>query len=116
MEIHLKRVYLLSVEEAGDYIFTPDGVVVLLENGHFRLYCPNSSHNRYRAALNKFPWEELERGVVFRETGIRLADITSDIQRRGWTDTSSIPALLAHLYEENPKHLHFLRRLVSSLQ
>ncbi|MCL6518118.1 MAG: hypothetical protein K6T67_14345 [Alicyclobacillus sp.] len=109
----MRRVYLLSVEEPGDYVFTPEGVVVLLENGHFQLYCPSASHNRFRAALNRFSWDELENGVVYRDASMRLTDITADMALCGWTDPSSVPAMLRHLYRQNPKHLHFLRRVVT---
>lgn len=115
MEVRLKEVYILSVEPPGDYIFTPAGVVIVLQNDTFKVYCVSSSHNLYRAALHKHSWEQLEHGVLFRESEFRLTSITDEMKERGWTHGDSIPAILSYLHACNPMHLFFLQRHLEAL-
>lgn len=114
MEVRLKEVYILSVEPPGDYIFTPSGVVFLMENDMFKIYCVSSSHNLYRGALHKHPWNELEQGVVFRDSAFRLENLTQEMNERGWTHAESIPAILEYLYTTNRKQLFFLAKHVET--
>jgi hypothetical protein len=110
VDIPLRKVCLLSVEEPGDYIFTPAGVVIVTERAQFNLYCVSANHNVYRAALLRLDWTKLERGAEFRGRSFRLEDITADMAQLGWTHASAIPDILRHLYESNPRHLFFLQR------
>lgn len=111
MEPDLRRVYLLSTEESGDYIFSLSGVVVVMEHQHqFHVYCPSAQHNLYRAALQRHQWEDLVHGVRFRGVEFRLEDLTREMAQHGWTQSSAIPRILRHLYESNQRQLFFLER------
>jgi hypothetical protein len=114
LEVQLQSVYMLSVEPPGDYIFTPSGVVIVMNNQSFKVYCISSSHNLFRAALYRHSWDELEHGVVFKETSFRLANITEDMKKQGWTHADSIPAILDYLYTQNSKQLFFLQRYITA--
>jgi hypothetical protein len=108
VDVAIRKVYILNVEETGDIVFTPAGIVILLENGSFTVYCPKSSHNRYRAAVSRHSWESLESGVEFKGAHFRLEDVSSVLQDRGWTHASSIPDILHFLFETKRKYLFFL--------
>ncbi len=108
MDVTIRRVYILNVEEADDIVFTPAGVVILLENGTFTVYCPKSSHNRFRAAVSKHNWESLESGIEFKGAHFRLEDVSPELKNRGWTHASSIPDILQFLLETKRKYLFFL--------
>lgn len=113
MDLEITRVYILSVEEPGDFIFTPGGAIVLFANGQFKVFCVPSSHNLFRAALNRHSWEQLEKGIEYKGAEFRVDDVTTDMTNKGWTHASSIPLILRNLYESNPRHLFFLERFVS---
>lgn len=113
MELQIKHVYELSIEDEGDYIFTPSGIVTIYENLRFTVYCQNAKHNVIRAALNRFSWTDLERGQTYRGATFRLREITNEMAQHGWVDTSAIPQILRHCYELNQRHLYFLERYLS---
>ncbi|MCL6442819.1 MAG: hypothetical protein K6T83_05065 [Alicyclobacillus sp.] len=115
MDLKLKHCFLLSMEEPGDYIYSLAGVVVVFQNQKYSLYCASSQYNRIRAALNRVTWEDLMQGIVFRETGYRTEDITAEMASNGWNTSSSIPAILAHLWKSNPRHLFFLERYLQEM-
>lgn len=115
METRLHGVYLLSVEEPGDYIFIPSGVVILMERQQFQVYCAKSSHNLYRQAIHKYAMDELLKGVQYRDHGFRLEEVEAPMGRNAWVDTSNIPEILHFLYQQNPRHLFFLKDTVDSL-
>lgn len=116
LETRLRGVFLLSVEEPGDYLFVPAGVVILMEREQFQIFCVKSCHNLYRQVIYKFPIDELLKGVHYRDTGFRLEDISDTLARHGWLDTSAVPEILGHLYEKNPRHLFFLKDIVHTMQ
>lgn len=109
MELKLRGVYVLSVEEPSDYLFVPAGVVVVMEREQFVVHCAKSSHNLFRQAVYKFPIQDLLTGVRYRDYGFRLEDVTADMTKQGWTESSSIPNILRALYDQNPRHLFFLK-------
>lgn len=109
-DVKLDRVFILEVEEAGDFIFVPSGVVFVTERHRIQLYCASSNHNRYRAALVRHQWEELENGVRFRDTEYRLNDITQEMTDMGWRYVSASNLILRHLYVTNQRNLFFLER------
>jgi hypothetical protein len=112
VELKIHKVYLFSVEEETDYIFTPSGIVLVLNNNNFKLYSTSSHHNRFRSVLNKFSWSELEHGVSFRNAEYRIDDVTDEFENQGWTSVDSIPDILRHLYTANRLQLFFLQRYV----
>jgi len=110
MELRISGVYVLSVEEQGDYLFTPAGIVIKLTTNRFQIYCAGSQHNLFRAVLHRLDWGELERGLPFREMEFRLTNVTERMIQRGWTHSDAIPAILEHLWKENERHLFFLAK------
>jgi hypothetical protein len=112
MEHKLTRVYLLATEEPGDYVFTLSGVVTLWDNTEFNVYALPSNHNRFRNAILRNSWADLEDGVVFRDVHFRLTDITDEMFHYGWTEVSTIPQILKHLYKKHTRHLFFLKRYI----
>lgn len=114
LELRLVKVYELSTEDEGDYIFTPSGIVIVFENNRFTIYCQGARHNLLRAAISRLPWRELEEGTSFRGIGLRLNDITSEMAQQGWTNAASIPSILRHCYELNRRHLFFLERYLEA--
>lgn len=107
----LERVYLLEAELPEDSFYSPVGVVIVGEKQRITLYCMNSSHNLYRSAITKHTWEDLEKGVIFRNTGFRISSLTEEMQNRGWSDSTAIPAILRHMQNLYPRHLYFLSNL-----
>jgi hypothetical protein len=114
MELRLTHIYELSIEDEGDYIFVPSGLVIIYENLRFTVYCQNARHNVIRAALSRFAWQDLELGQSYRGSIFRLREITNDLAQYGWKDTSSIPQILRHCYDLNRRHLYFLERYLES--
>lgn len=114
LELRLRGVYLLSVEEPRDYLFIPAGVVIFMEREQFVVHCVKSSHNLFRQAIYKFSRDELLRGVHYRDHGFRFEDLTETMAAHGWVDSASIPDVLRSLYEQNQRHLFFLKRVVGS--
>jgi hypothetical protein len=108
VDVAIQKVYILNVEEAGDILSTPAGVVILLDNGSFTVYSPKSSHNRHRAAVSRHSWESLESGVEFKGEYIRLEDVSALLKQRGWTTAASIPDILRFLLDTRRKYLFFL--------
>lgn len=114
MELKLDHVFELSTEAEGDYIFTPSGIVIVLENTRFQVFCQSSNHNLFRAALQRNSWEDLGKGVLYRGITFRVSEITEKMAQRGWTDTGSIPFILHHCFEMNRRHLFFLQRYLEA--
>lgn len=112
-DYELKRVYLLSTEEPGDYIFTLSGVVLQYTNAQFTVYCMSSNHNLYRQALHRLDWATLIAGEAsYRGIEFRLNDVTDDMNRLGLSKLDDIPKILTHLYTTNRRHLFFLEKHV----
>ncbi|MCL6592979.1 MAG: hypothetical protein K6T31_03305 [Alicyclobacillus sp.] len=110
-EVRVFKVYVLSTEERPGDVFTASGVVVRLTDGRFSVYCPSASHNLFKAAVDKFPWNELEVGVTFRGTALRLTDLTQRLESAAGNG-QPVTTLLAALYHENPRQYFFLRRFL----
>ncbi len=115
METRIDKVYVLSIEEPGDFVFQPAGVVIVFENRHFQVYSTSADHNRLRATLHRYAWGDLELGVSHQGTDYRLEDVTEDTARHGWVHAGSTPQILRWLYENNPRQLFFLARFVQSI-
>ncbi|MCL6592414.1 MAG: hypothetical protein K6T31_00425 [Alicyclobacillus sp.] len=111
-EVRVSKVYLLSTEERPGDVYTVTGVVVRMSDGRFSVFCPSASHNLYKAAVDKFPWNELERGVSFRGTAMRLTDWTQRLTGSPEGNEQPVSSLLAALYQENPRQYFFLRRFL----
>ncbi|EJY56425.1 hypothetical protein URH17368_0950 [Alicyclobacillus hesperidum URH17-3-68] len=111
----IRRIFEASIEEAGDYIFTPSGVIILMESGDFQIYSESARHNLLRRTCMRYAWDQLVDGVKVDELNIRIRDITADLRRRldsenEWTTDE----ILKTWYEQNPRQLFFLRRYSSS--
>ncbi|GMA52496.1 hypothetical protein GCM10025857_38530 [Alicyclobacillus contaminans] len=113
MDIGIEKVYVLHVEEENDFLFTPVGLVIVLENRHYSLYTIKSEHNRYRNAIAKHAWKDLENGVQFKGASYRLEDVTPSMREQGWTGASAIPAILGHFYKTKTKYFYFLQTYFS---
>jgi hypothetical protein len=112
LEVKIRRVFQLDVEEEGDFIFAPAGIVILFDNNRFTVYCESSRHNKLRAALHRIPWNEFANGVKFKNMELRLQDLTNEMAQNGWTTASSVPHILRHALSINPRYLYFLKRYV----
>ncbi|QQE76842.1 hypothetical protein [Alicyclobacillus sp. SO9] len=110
MATKVEDIFVLSVEEPGDYVFEPSGVVVLYSNKKFQLYSTSANHNRFRAALNRFSWTELTKGVVWKDAEYRITPVEDSVKQTDWEDPQQVPAVLQRLYNMNPKYLFFLER------
>jgi hypothetical protein len=112
LEVRIRHVYQLDVEDEGDFIFTPAGIVILYENNRFTIYCESPRHNKLRQALHRIPWNEFETGVKFRDMELRLRDLTDQMAQNGWTNADFVPHILRHTYSSNPRYFYFLKRYV----
>ena len=109
----LEQVFLLEAELPEDSFFSPVGVVIVGEKQKITLYCLNSAHNLYRSAITKHSWEDLEKGVIFRNTGFRISSLTEEMKNRGWFDSAAIPDILRYMQTLYPRHLYFLSNVQS---
>jgi len=106
--------WLVWVEEAGESYYTPEGVCVIYPDQVYRMYCLDSRHNFLRAAVQKFPLDELAgEGVLFRGSSIRLEDLAPIRERHG-LQGGNARSLLEALYNDNVRYYHFLDRFRSS--
>lgn len=102
----------LSVEEAGDYIFSPAGIVMVFKNKRFQLFSESARHNFLRRILTRHSWEQLLETVNDGDGGAsaRLRDITEEVMQKSGPDELSIEAVLQICYDTNPRQLFFLQR------
>lgn len=108
--IKLAKVYVVNVEDPGDYYFRPEGVLFVDEKGNHTLYAHDSRHNFLKAAVQKFPWEELTEGVSFREHTVRLIDLTSQMDDLFFLLVDEMPDMLQRLYDGSPRQYFFLEK------
>ncbi|MFB5191226.1 hypothetical protein [Alicyclobacillus fastidiosus] len=106
----IKRIMEISVEEAGDYIFTPAGVLITYRTDQFRVFAESARHNFLRRVVSKYPWENLLDVVVEQGTSVRLRDVTEELNTKIGSDEMSTEAVLEFCYRSNPRQLFFLRR------
>ncbi|UNO47421.1 hypothetical protein [Alicyclobacillus acidoterrestris] len=107
----ITRIMEISVEEAGDYIFTPAGVLITYRTGQFRVFSESARHNFLRRVVSRHPWDELlSDAVVERGASVRLRDVTAEIDEKIGPDELSTEAVLELCYRTNPRQLFFLRR------
>jgi hypothetical protein len=110
----ITRVFEISVEAPGDYIFTPVGIVMIFRNQQFQVYSESAQHNFLRRVLHRHPWDQLLTGVKERGSNVRLRDLTEEIENKIGLDTDSTEAVLELCYRMNPRQLFFLQRYFSS--
>ncbi|OFW74874.1 MAG: hypothetical protein A2201_04795 [Alicyclobacillus sp. RIFOXYA1_FULL_53_8] len=113
MEPMIHKVYVLAVEEPGDDILTPQGIVIVMFNLRFTVYSTGANHNLFRSVVHKYPWDQLEQGVYFRNQGFRATDVTDVVDQLGLKKASDSSAILRHLYESNQRQFYFLQRYVA---
>lgn len=114
MEPVIHKVYILEVEEPGDDVLSPQGVIIVLQNQRFTVYSTGANHNTFRSVLHKTPWPLLEQGIRLKNFGYRATDITPSILELGLHKASDSVAILWQLYETNPRQYYFLKRYFSN--
>lgn len=112
--LRIEHVYLLETEQPEDSFFSPSGVVVVAERQRVLLYCQNSVHNLYRAAVIRNLWEDLEKGITYRGIGFRIREVTEEMTRAGWTDMDAIPHVLRAMQVRYPRHFMFLEQHIAA--
>ncbi|WAH34994.1 hypothetical protein [Alicyclobacillus dauci] len=110
----IAKVFEVSVEEAGDYIFSPAGVVIVFRNQQFQVFTESARHNFLRRVLTRHPWDKLLTAVTEHGVSVRLRDVTEDVSNKIGLDAMSTEAVLEACYESNPLQLFFLRRHFSN--
>lgn len=107
---HITKVYLVSVEEPGDYYHNPEGVLFIDNLGNHSLYSADSRYNFLRNAVYKFPYADLEVGVDFREHNVRIQDITEQFRDRFNLVIEEMLDILRTIYEGSPRQFFFLEK------
>lgn len=110
----IESVFEVSIEEAGDYIFSPVGIVILFRNKQFTVYSESARHNFIRRVVSRYPWPELLKTVTHQDANMRLRELTAELQQKTGLDELSTEAVLQTCYDMNPRQLFFLRRYLSS--
>ena len=103
--------YLIWVEPAGDFFFTPEGICMIDEERHYHIYSEAARHNVLRAAALKHSIEDLLSGVEFRGSTYRFEDLAPLRESLSLRDPS-IEATLRALYETHTQRFQFLNSLV----
>ncbi len=101
------QLYLIWVEPAGDLFFSPEGICMIDEERHYRIYSEAARHNVLRAAALKYSIDELLNGVEFRGSIYRFEDLSNLREVLSLRD-ASVAATLRALYEKHPQRFHFL--------
>lgn len=104
------NVYLVTVEEPDDYYHRPEGVVFIDNQGYFTLYTSDSRHNFLRAAIQKFPYEELEAEVTFQNHQVKLIDVTDQYEPEFDMVLDDMLAILHKVYLTSPRQFFFLEK------
>jgi hypothetical protein len=107
---HIDRVYLLVVEDPGDYYLKPEGVLFIDNLGNHTLYSADSRFNFLKSAVHKFPYQELEVGVTFREHQIRLDDVTENYEDEYDMIVDNIMPILHAIFKGSPRQYFFLEK------
>lgn len=108
--VFLKKVYSLQVEEPGDYYYKPEGVVFIDEKNNHTLYALDARHNFLRSIVQKFPFEELEQSVSFRDHHVKVVDLTEQYEPFFEMVVDEIPNLLHRIFKSSPRQYFFLER------
>jgi hypothetical protein len=106
--IKLERIYIMNIEDPGDYYFKPEGVLFIDDKGNHTLYSHDSRHNFLRSVVTKFPYAELEAGVTFREHSAHLVNVIDQYRDRFDLVIEEIHDILRLIYEANPRQYFFL--------
>jgi len=103
--------FLIHVEPEGDFFFTPEGILITIDNLSYQVYSLDSRHNFLRAAVTKFPLDLLQgEGVTYRGAQIKLEPIRS-IDTKIDKAKATVFSLLSELYLANPERYFFLGKL-----
>jgi cystathionine beta-lyase family protein involved in aluminum resistance len=106
--IKIIKIYIMNIEEPGDYYFKPEGVLFIDEKGNHTLYSGDSRHNFLRSLVQKFHYAELEEGVTFREHSAHLVNVTDQYAERFDLRIEEIHDILRQISETNPRQYFFL--------
>jgi hypothetical protein len=107
---HIAKIYMMNVEEEGDYYRKPEGVLFVDNQGEPTLFSNDSRYNFLRSAVQKFSYEDLESGVTFRDQNIQLVDVTAVYADRFALLLDDIPAIIRHIHESSPRQHFFLEK------
>lgn len=115
MEPRVDEVYVLEVQEPGDYLLQVSAIVIFYNTKRFEVYSDSANHNRFRSVIQKFSLEELMRGMHWKEAEYRLT--VADFGAAGSLADDgvfpAVPTILQSLYRRNPRQLYFLRKYLS---
>ena len=104
--------FLIHVESEGDFFFTPEGVLLTVDNLSYQVYSLDSRHNFLRAAVTKFPLEQLlGDGVTFRGAQIKLEPIGAIAAGIDRVKESS-RTIIGDLYQSQPERYFFLKKFL----
>ncbi len=106
----IDKVYLATIEEPDDYYHRPEGVVFIDNQAYFTLYTTDSRHNFLRAAIQKFPYAELEAEVKFQNHAVRLVDVTSQYEPDFDMSIDDMLDILKKIYDTSPRQYFFLEK------
>lgn len=109
----ITQVFEISVEHAGDYIFIPAGILIIYQQGRFKVFSESAQHNFLRRTISRYPWPSLLNTVVENGTSVRLKDILDEIEHKNGFSALSTETVLEICYEANPRQLFFLQRYLS---
>ncbi|TCP59455.1 hypothetical protein EV586_101674 [Tumebacillus sp. BK434] len=106
----ITKIYILNVEDPGDYYFKPEGVVFLDDLGNYTLFAADSRHNFLRTAVHKFPYQDLEEGVEHRDHHLQLNDVTLQHASRFDLVVDEMLDILHAIFNGSPRQFFFLER------
>ncbi|KEO84443.1 hypothetical protein [Tumebacillus flagellatus] len=107
---HITHVYLVGVEDPDDYYHKPEGVLFIDNLGNHTLYSADSRYNFLRNAINKFPYQDLEEGVEFRDHNVRITDLTDSFRQEFDLVIDEMLLILRKVFEGSPRQLFFLEK------
>jgi len=109
---HIKHIYMIHVEDPGDYYLKPEGVLFVDNQGYHTLFSADSRFNFLRSTVQKFPFAELVNGVTFREHNVRLDDVTASFADRFDLLVDEMLEILRTIYDSNPRQHFYLEKFM----
>lgn len=110
--ITIQNIYSIQVEEPGGHYFVPQGVLLVDSLGQFTLLCPDTIHNFLRSVIQKYPFQELKKGIRHREHLVRMEGMSEQLIEKYSDSRNFLPELLEDLLTSSPRHYYFLNRYI----